>query len=227
MPALQALTRPDEEAIAETTQKTAAALQLMVTNKVAITNPSTLPSQPGGPTYIKYTPSQQGAQYASGAGQRIIKMQVHWGVPSPHRRRYSPRARQKSDGNDLEYWHGGAHRYPARMAVLYPQSSIAGPSIGPARASQVPPHQGTPGPGIPAGTGAALASKEGLCPGPAELEDPSVHLQLEERKGGSSYPYALVCVLWSTVSASGRVGGTGPPSRHACTGGHPSRIARS
>lgn len=75
---LQALVRPDEEAIAEATQKTAAALQLMVTNKVAITNPSTLPSQPGGATYIKYTPSQQGAQYASGAGQRIIKMQVGW-----------------------------------------------------------------------------------------------------------------------------------------------------
>lgn len=72
---MQALVRPDEEAIAESTAKTAQALQLMVTNKVAITNPSTLPSQPGGPTYIKYTPSQQGAQYASGAGQRVIKMQ--------------------------------------------------------------------------------------------------------------------------------------------------------
>ncbi len=67
--------RPDEEAIAEATKKTAEALQLMVTNKVAITNPSTLPTQPGGPTYIKYTPAQQGAQYASGAGERIIKMQ--------------------------------------------------------------------------------------------------------------------------------------------------------
>ena len=71
----QALARPDEEAIEEATRKTASALQLMVTNKMAITNPSTLPTQPGGPTYIKYTPAQQGAQYASGAGQRVIKMQ--------------------------------------------------------------------------------------------------------------------------------------------------------
>ncbi len=71
----QALVRPDEEAIAEETKKTAEALQLMVTNKVAITKPSTLPTQPGGPTYIKYTPAQQGAQFNSGAGQRIIKMQ--------------------------------------------------------------------------------------------------------------------------------------------------------
>lgn len=72
---IQALARPDEEEVAEQTRKTAAALNLMVTNKVAISNPSTLPVQPGKPEYIKYTPSQQGAQYASGAGQRVIKMQ--------------------------------------------------------------------------------------------------------------------------------------------------------
>ncbi|KAG1679931.1 hypothetical protein FOA52_006995 [Chlamydomonas sp. UWO 241] len=71
----QALMRPDQDAVDETTAMTAAALNLMVNNKVAITNPSTLPSQPGGPQYIKYTPSQQGAAHASGAGQRIIKMQ--------------------------------------------------------------------------------------------------------------------------------------------------------
>jgi len=71
----EALQRPDEEAVEEATKKTAAALNLMVNNKVAISNPSTLPSQPGGPQYIKYTPSSQGAGHASGAGQRIIKMQ--------------------------------------------------------------------------------------------------------------------------------------------------------
>lgn len=71
----QALQRPDEEAIEEATKKTAEALNLMVTNKVAISNPSTLPSQPGGPTYIKYTPSNQSAATAGSAGQRIIKMQ--------------------------------------------------------------------------------------------------------------------------------------------------------
>lgn len=70
-----ALARPDEEAIAEATKETAEALQLVVTKKIAISNPSTLPNQPGGPTYIKYTPSEQGAAFNSGAGQRIIKMQ--------------------------------------------------------------------------------------------------------------------------------------------------------
>jgi len=51
------------------------ALSRRVNNKLAVQNPSTLPEQPGAPTYIKYTPSQQGPQYASGAKQRIIKMQ--------------------------------------------------------------------------------------------------------------------------------------------------------
>ncbi|KAK9811770.1 hypothetical protein WJX72_009762 [[Myrmecia] bisecta] len=69
------LERPDEEEVEKTTKETAAALQLMVGNKIQAAQPKTLPQQPGAPTYIKYTPAQQGKQYNSGAGQRIIKMQ--------------------------------------------------------------------------------------------------------------------------------------------------------
>lgn len=79
----QALARPSEEELEKTRKETQEALDRVVTGKLTSVNPSALPSQPGGPTYIKYTPSQQGAAYASGAGQRIIKMQVselrRWG----------------------------------------------------------------------------------------------------------------------------------------------------
>lgn len=54
---------------------TQAALERLVNGKITAAQPKTLPAQPGAPTYIKYTPSQQGPQYNSGAGQRIIKMQ--------------------------------------------------------------------------------------------------------------------------------------------------------
>jgi hypothetical protein len=62
----QNLQRPDEEEIEKTAKETMEALNKRVTNKLAVQNPSTLPEQPGAPTYIKYTPSQQGASYASG-----------------------------------------------------------------------------------------------------------------------------------------------------------------
>ena len=47
----------------------------MVEKKIGAENPKTLPAQPGSAQYIKYTPSQQSAQHASGATTRIIKMQ--------------------------------------------------------------------------------------------------------------------------------------------------------
>ncbi|GIL60468.1 hypothetical protein Vafri_15027 [Volvox africanus] len=71
----EALTRPDAEEVEATTKETAAALERVVQGKLSATNPSKLPNQPGSSTLIKYTPAQQGAQYASGAGQRVIKMQ--------------------------------------------------------------------------------------------------------------------------------------------------------
>ena len=54
---------------------TAAALNLVVSNKLQAAQPKTVPKQPGAPTFIKYTPSQQGPQYASGSRERTIKMQ--------------------------------------------------------------------------------------------------------------------------------------------------------
>jgi SNW domain-containing protein 1 len=69
------MVRPDEEEAAKVAKETLEAINSRVNNKLAVQNPSTLPAQPGAPTYIKYTPSQQGAAYASGAKQRIIKMQ--------------------------------------------------------------------------------------------------------------------------------------------------------
>ena len=67
--------KPDEEEIEQTMKDTAAALNLVVSNKLQAAQPKTVPKQPGAPTFIKYTPSQQGAQYASGARERTIKMQ--------------------------------------------------------------------------------------------------------------------------------------------------------
>lgn len=67
--------KPDEEELAQTAKETAAALNLVVTNKLAAAQPKNLPKQPGAATYIKYTPQQQGPQYASGARERTIKMQ--------------------------------------------------------------------------------------------------------------------------------------------------------
>lgn len=70
------MARPSPEEYAKTAAETAAALNLVVSGKIASQQPKTLPTQPGAPEYIKYTPSQQGPQYNSGATQRIIKMQV-------------------------------------------------------------------------------------------------------------------------------------------------------
>ncbi|KAG2430720.1 hypothetical protein HYH02_013562 [Chlamydomonas schloesseri] len=71
----EALARPDDEDVEKTVAETAAALERVVQGKLSSVNPTKLPGGPGGSTLIKYTPAQQGAQYASGAGQRIIKMQ--------------------------------------------------------------------------------------------------------------------------------------------------------
>lgn len=69
---------PDDEELTKTAAETAAALGLVVDSKIAAAQPKTLPKQPGAPTYIKYTPAQQGPQYNSGASQRIIKMQARF-----------------------------------------------------------------------------------------------------------------------------------------------------
>ena len=73
---LQLAQRPDEEEIEKETRETRAALDRLVEGKISAAQPKTLPAGPGAPQFIKYTPSQQGSQYNSGAGQRIIRMQV-------------------------------------------------------------------------------------------------------------------------------------------------------
>lgn len=57
----QDLSKPDEEEVAAAAQETAAALARQVERKGAALNPKTLPSQPGGAQFIKYTPSNTGA----------------------------------------------------------------------------------------------------------------------------------------------------------------------
>lgn len=69
------LQRPDEEEEEKTAKETLEALSRVVSNKVAVMQPTSLPAQPGEAQYIKYTPSTKGPQHNSGAKQRIIKMQ--------------------------------------------------------------------------------------------------------------------------------------------------------
>jgi SNW domain-containing protein 1 len=64
---IQALARPDEEEVEKTVEETQAALERLVQNKLAHTNPATLPAGPGGPQYIKV--GQSGASTASTVSQ--------------------------------------------------------------------------------------------------------------------------------------------------------------
>lgn len=69
------LRRPDEEEVAEATEKTRAALERVVNKKIAsASNVLGAPKAKDAPTYIKYTPSQQGAAFNSGAKERVIRM---------------------------------------------------------------------------------------------------------------------------------------------------------
>ena len=63
----------------------------------------------------------------------------------------------------------------------------AGPPDRPARAPQVPAHQGPARARLAARAGHALAAAARYGSGPAELEDPAVHLQLEEPQGARSH----------------------------------------
>jgi SNW domain-containing protein 1 len=72
---VQSLVRPDEDELEKSRKETQAALDKIVCIKLNASQPTSLAPQPGAPTYIKYTPAQQGSQYNSGAAHRIIKMQ--------------------------------------------------------------------------------------------------------------------------------------------------------
>lgn len=68
------LARPSEEEINDVTARTRAALEKIVSTKIQAAQPSAPVSKNEAPTYIKYTPAQQGAGFNSGASNRIIRM---------------------------------------------------------------------------------------------------------------------------------------------------------
>lgn len=63
------LQRPDEEAIKEITEKTRVALEKSVSQKVAAAMPVRAADELAPAQYIRYTPSQQGGAFNSGAKQ--------------------------------------------------------------------------------------------------------------------------------------------------------------
>lgn len=70
----QDLKKPGEEEERETAEKTKAALEKIVHARIAAAQPKNVPLPSDGPTFIKYTPSQGGAAFNSGAKERIIRM---------------------------------------------------------------------------------------------------------------------------------------------------------
>lgn len=68
------LEKPSEEDIEETTRKTREALEKEVTTRIAAAQPTQVAQKPQAAQYIRYTPSQQGMAFNSGAKQRVIRM---------------------------------------------------------------------------------------------------------------------------------------------------------
>ncbi|XP_015205904.1 SNW domain-containing protein 1 [Lepisosteus oculatus] len=68
------LQRPDEEAVRELTEKTRSALDKQVSQKIAAAMPVRAADKQAPAQYIRYTPSQQGVAFNSGAKQRVIRM---------------------------------------------------------------------------------------------------------------------------------------------------------
>ncbi|CAG5125066.1 unnamed protein product [Candidula unifasciata] len=68
------LQKPDETVIEENTEKTRQALEKLITNKISAAMPVRLAEKQAPAQYIRYTPSQQGVAFNSGAKQRIIRM---------------------------------------------------------------------------------------------------------------------------------------------------------
>ena len=60
--------------VLQMTQKTREALEKEVNAKIAAAQPNQIAQKPGQAQYIRYTPSQQGIAYNSGAKQRVIRM---------------------------------------------------------------------------------------------------------------------------------------------------------
>lgn len=68
------LERPSEDDVRDTTEKTRLALERLTHTKIAAAMPVRCAERAGPAQYIRYTPSQQGAAFNSGAKQRVIRM---------------------------------------------------------------------------------------------------------------------------------------------------------
>lgn len=68
------LQRPDDEKVAETTEATRRALEKLTNQKVSAALPVRAAEKSAPAQYIRYTPSQQGDAFNSGAKQRVIRM---------------------------------------------------------------------------------------------------------------------------------------------------------
>ncbi|XP_039530950.1 SNW domain-containing protein 1-like [Pimephales promelas] len=68
------LQKPDEETVKAITEKTRAALNKLVSQKIAAAMPVRAADKQAPAQYIRYTPSQQGLAFNSGAKQRVIRM---------------------------------------------------------------------------------------------------------------------------------------------------------
>ncbi|KAK3841673.1 MAG: SKIP/SNW domain-containing protein [Linnemannia gamsii] len=69
------LSRPSEDEVQETADRTRAALEKISKSKITAAQPKSVVSnnKPGAPTYIRYTPANQSAS-AEGVNQRVIRM---------------------------------------------------------------------------------------------------------------------------------------------------------
>ncbi|CAG5081895.1 Similar to Bx42: Puff-specific protein Bx42 (Drosophila melanogaster) [Cotesia congregata] len=68
------LVRPSEEELEENTERTRKALEKITQSKIAAAMPVRCADKQGPAQYVRYTPSQQGQSFNSGAKQRVIRM---------------------------------------------------------------------------------------------------------------------------------------------------------
>jgi SNW domain-containing protein 1 len=71
----EGLEKPSEEEIQKTAEKTRKALGILVERSIAAAQPTHVKKSNKEPTFIRYTPNQQGDAYNSGAKQRLIRLQ--------------------------------------------------------------------------------------------------------------------------------------------------------
>jgi len=68
------LQKPDDEEVFEATEKTRQALEKLTSSKITAALPVRAAEKQEPAQYIRYTPSQQGMAYNSGAKQRVIRL---------------------------------------------------------------------------------------------------------------------------------------------------------